>query len=359
MKIGLILNPYGEKQTAGLERSIFSLSKNIVEKGMQDEFTVFLKGRGGEKPIFLTNKDRFVRFLDVKFWLDLGFLGREKLDAYVFFTPVIPLFVRLKNVCVVVHDLGYLNLPANNLRQKAERFFIKFIHHRSLKRADKVIAVSEYTKKEIGIFFPDVLNKVEVVLNGFDKIKEDSAIKVDLPQAPFFLFLGVLKERKNPFRVIEAFEAFKKDSGSPALLVIAGRGNSKAEEMIKNSAYSDDIVYLGYVTDGERAFLYKNALAFVFPSLLEGFGLPILEAMSVGTPVITSNIGAMKEVAGEAALTVDPYSVPEITEAIKRIWVGDEFKKELAKKGLERSSLFSWEKAGSNYLEIIHGFTTK
>ncbi|MCE9629064.1 MAG: glycosyltransferase family 4 protein [Candidatus Vogelbacteria bacterium] len=356
MKVGLILHPYGEKMAAGLGRSIFSLAKSIVEGGPETQFTIFLKDTKMVEPFSETKNWIPVTLPGHLFWLDFGLFRKNDLDVYVFFTPVMPLFVKLKKTVLVVHDLGYLNLPANGIRQYLSRMAVKLVHRHSLMRVDKIIAVSDYTKSEIEKFYPEVVDKVVVILNGFNKINANNleAVK-QLPDHDFFLFVGVLKDRKNPMGVVKAFDLFKERTHSHNILVFAGKNdNSEVSKLINESKYKNDIFCLGYVSEKQLAYLYKKALALVFPSLLEGFGMPILESMDVGTPVITSDRGAMKEVAGVAAYLVNPDSVEDICLAMEKISSDENLRSNLTELGLERSKNFSWEKAAKGYLKIIY-----
>lgn len=356
MKIGLILHPYGEKTAAGLGRSIFSLSKNIVENDIKNEYTIFVKGQNVPIPQFLTNNWKLCRLAESFFWLDRGLSKENQMDVYVFFTPVMPIFYKPANAIVVVHDLGYRHIPASSPREWLTRLVIRLIHWWTLSRANRIVCVSNYTLMEVISFAPWVKNKVEVIYNGFNDLTVNKFVKPNIPEGPFFLFTGVLKKRKNILKVIKAFEEFKNKTGLPHILVLAGRKDDATlvSKAINVNKYHDDIICLGYVSDDELAYLYRNTTCFVFPSLLEGFGMPILEAMNAGAPVITSNIGAMKEVAGGAAYLVDPHSIQSISIAMEKLVLDFGFRENLIGLGFKRARQFSWKKAGKSYITLIH-----
>lgn len=358
-KIGLILSPYGEKHAAGLGRSIFSLAESIIANDPDTIFTVFLKGSNTPNPEFKSKNFKVKRLPDHPLWLDFGLRTEEKLDVYIFFTPVMPLFVKCSNSIVVVHDLAYREIKSESIKEFFVRFVLGFVHRNALNKAKKIIAVSKYTKDTILSYYPKINpEKIVVIYNGFNSIRSksmnESKTKID---NPYFLFVGVLKKRKNVLRLIEAFEIYKKTHNNNYNLVLVGKaGEREVEEKIKNSQFKKDIILTGYISDSDLFSLYSNAATFVFPSLIEGFGMPILEAMSIGTPVITSNIGAMREIAGEAGYLVDPYSPQSIADGMYCVVDDESLRKALILKGFERVKEFSWDKAGNKYCEIINLF---
>jgi glycosyltransferase involved in cell wall biosynthesis len=359
MTVGLVLHPYGEKHAAGLGRSIFSLAKEIIEQNPQTHYVIFLKGFDTPDPVFETSNFEVKRIKSSLFWLDKGLPNDGSVDVFLFFTPVMPVWKKLQKTIVMVHDLGHLHTQPRNMRQRFSRILIRFIQRRTLRRATHIVAISEYTKSEVEHFVPEATSKISVIYNGFNQVCALGEDTVSV-QKPFFLFVGVVKKRKNPLRVLQAFEIFKKETGLPYTLVFAGRADSKSfVNMVTQSPYAKDIILLGYVSEPSLCWLYRNTKAFVFPSLLEGFGMPILEAMSVGAPVITSNIDAMKEVAGEAALLVNPMEPREIAGAMKEIMSDKELRDSLITKGFQRATDFSWQKAGKEYSVLLGGLVKK
>ncbi|GAI15126.1 unnamed protein product, partial [marine sediment metagenome] len=175
-------------------------------------------------------------------------------------------------------------------------------------------------------------------------------------ETPYILWVGRMYHHKNLTRLLYAYnKLIKTYQGIKHQLVLCGMkgwGYPSFVKTIENLDLKDKVIFKGYVPDDVLKSIYANANLFVFPSLTEGFGFPILEAMSCRVPVITSNYGGMAEIAGDAALLVDPYDVDEIAEAIYRVLTDENLRKDLIKKGLERVSQFSWEKTARETLAV-------
>jgi glycosyltransferase involved in cell wall biosynthesis len=273
-------------------------------------------------------------------------LDKEKLDVFHSPAYTLPLAYRGRSV-VTVHDLAiYKNpewFPGKSLI--GQNFSTKTLVPNSLKRAEKIIAVSEHTKKDIIEIFKIKPGKIDVIYEGvefrnlpskkeavcgleakvcFDDIKVKYGLKDD-----YILFLGTIEPRKNIVNLIKAFQAIalkNKKFGEKYQLILAGaKGwkHKKIFEEIENSNKklgSKNIVkYIGYVPGQEKFFLLKYASCFVFPSLYEGFGLPVLEAMSLGIPTITSKISSLPEITGDAVFLIDPYKKEEIAIALEKV----------------------------------------
>jgi len=350
--IGLVLHPFKDTNSAGLGRSIYNLAREIIAQDTKNQYIIFTKGEK-ESPQFEGDNWRVIALPEKPLWLDRYLYGyRNQLDAFVFFTPVAPLFWKPKRMLVVVHDMGAWVLNARTLKHR----IIQFVQKRTLKRATRIVAVSETTKTNLTQFMPEVKGKISVVHNGFDAVVSGEASEVTEIQKPYFLFLGVLKSRKNPLGVVKAFEIFKKKTKGEHSLVFAGSYDPEGDVVraVSESPYKDNISMLGRVSDSERSWLYKNAHAFVFPSLFEGFGLPILEAMSVGVPVITSEGGATEEVSGGAAVLVDPKNSDDIAEGMSIVSNDEKKRAKHIEDGLEHVKTFSWRKAGGEYVTHIN-----
>ena len=169
--------------------------------------------------------------------------------------------------------------------------------------------------------------------------------KYNLPQK-YILYLGTIEPRKNIERIVKAFKKYKKEVSDDLKLVIVGKKGWKYDNIMKLiESMETDIIITGYIDEDDKIPIYKLAQIFVFPSLYEGFGMPILEAMAAGTPVITSNISSMPEVAGEAGILVDPFNEDEIFEAYRKILSDKELRREMIQKGLEQAKKFEWKKS--------------
>lgn len=354
IKIGVLLDPYNEKEPGGLGRSIFELCKALIEVDTQNSYIVYVK-KTLSQPLQFRGSHWSVVPLNVKrLWFAGGFGMDRTLDAYVFFTPVVPLFFKPKKSIVVALDFAYLSIPAQSIKDKLQAMLLYRIHKRSLTLATKIVAISEQTKQDTVRHFGIAPEKIVVRYIGYI---EPSKEKKELPvPSKYFLFAGVLKERKNVVGIIRAFAEFSKHETEHHLLVAGKRDGSYAHSLlalVEGLGITNRVQFLGYVTNEQLAYLYSKATALVFPSLIEGFGMPALEAMSVGLPVITSDQGALAEVAGSAALLVDPYNPSGIAAAMNRIATEVNVGQELRIKGYERVQEFSWKKTAQGLVSDI------
>lgn len=339
MRIGITLHPYGEKKPAGLGRAILEVVRAMLEIGRENEYTIFLKNPN-------LNPD-----LPGDNWKvsKISPQAVRKLDVCVFNTPVMPwwygIFGRAGKTAVIAYDFAYLYFSKNK--------FLKFIHSFALKRADLIISISEATKKDLIEIFKIPEEKIKVVYLGFNNICDILAVRPPsgVPEK-FFLFVGAIKERKNVHGIVEAFNLFKNSSNFPHKLVIAGNGSGEYFEKIKKMA-ERDVIFLGQISDSELSFLYQKAEALLYPSFIEGFGIPVLEGQACNLPVITSNTFSLPEVAGSGAVVVDPYKPSEIAEAMKKICQDQNFRQSLIERGRENSKKFSWVKTAHEILSIF------
>jgi glycosyltransferase involved in cell wall biosynthesis len=182
--------------------------------------------------------------------------------------------------------------------------------------------------------------------------------KYNLPHK-FILYLGNIEPRKNLGGLIRAYNHLRREQPdlSEYKLVIAGATGWKIGDTfveLNNSPYKDDVIFLGYVDKNDKAALYNLATVFVYPSFYEGFGFPPLEAMACGLPVVTSNISSLPEIVGGAALTIDPYNVQALSQAMIQVLDNEGLRDELSIKGLERAKNFSWQKTAQQYLDLFN-----
>ena len=258
-------------------------------------------------------------------------------------------------VVTIVYDMVYKVYPETMSRKT--RLMLNLSMERSCRRADAIITISEFSKTEIIKYLGVPPKKITVMPCGVDfrKFRPDYDI-ADINKAKskygttedYFLYLGTLEPRKNIERLIEAYCLLKKRRGDIPKLVIAGKKGWLYDTIftkVNILELGNDVIFTGYVDEIDAPVLMKGAVAFVFPSLYEGFGLPPLEAMACGTPVITSDTASMPEVAGDAAIMVDPYSVESISQAMERLLLDHNLRLQLIKKGLERASMFTWDRA--------------
>ncbi len=262
-----------------------------------------------------------------------------------------------------VHDLSHIRFKEYHPKERVE-YFERFLP-RSIQKSAKIVTISEFTKKELvdlGLCEPQ---KIEVIYNGVEEkfhpvSKEEfaaTAKKYGVKYRGYFLFVGTLEPRKNLKTLLEAYLGYLAKTSHPTPLLLAGGVGWRSEHFDKILQKALDTGYvrrLGYVSEEELIALYGGAKAFVFPSIYEGFGLPPLEAMACGTPVLASNASSIPEVVGDAGMLVDPLDSDEITRALTRLDEDEALRLILAKKGLARSQNFSWSKAVAKFDELIH-----
>ena len=296
---------------------------------------------------------------DIKFLLKRGKL---KCDLFHCLYSNHPLFFKGKQM-VTIHDLKYVLHPEfMGSKGKLKSIYLKNLMRHAAKHCQKLITVSESTRNDLLKVFPHMsglAERTEVVYEAATvSMKENPEIKERFHlDKPYFLYLGELRPHKNVGRVIEAFMKFKAElaEGADVRLIVAGKPHKSF--VMPAGSHRDDIIFTGYVKDDDAYTLYSNARAYCLPSLYEGFGLPILEAMKCGCPVITSDFSSTAEVAGDAGLLVDPLSVDAIADAMTKVYTDEAFRQELIEKGYAREKEFSWadtaEKTLAIYKEIL------
>ncbi len=242
---------------------------------------------------------------------------------------------------------------------------LDYLTAKGLKKARMVICVSENVRDIVAERFGIPSERMTVVHNGvgnhFRPYAEEETRRVLKERygvtGRFFVSVARLQARKNIARVLEAFDRFRRDSPSDVKLVLAGKKSWTSDEIdpaIERLGLRPHIIELGYVPHEDLPYLYGGAEMLVFPSLWEGFGLPVVEAMACGTPVVTSNVSSLPEVAGGAAVLVDPMSVDEIADGIHRLSEDGALRDSLRKRGLEWARSFTWEKTAERTLDVYH-----
>lgn len=308
------------------------------------------------KYLFKPPQDNFrLKFIQEPF----NVFFQRRIDIFHDLDARLPAYNRVKKI-VTVHDLNPLVSPdfasEDFLRMKIERYSTL------AREADIIISVSESTKKEIIKYLNFPEDKIVVIKEGvgaeFFPISTEEIHgvkdKYNLRQ-DYLLFVGDICVRKNMRKILEAFSFIAKKVTSYVELVLVGKlfyGHQEILDYLKKLDSGSRVRLVGYVPQKDLPALYSGAKMFVFPSLYEGFGLPILESMACGTPVITSNVSACPEVAGDAAILVDPTRVEQIAEAMLRLLKDNELCIDLKKRGLERVKSFTWEKAAKKTLDV-------
>jgi glycosyltransferase involved in cell wall biosynthesis len=254
---------------------------------------------------------------------------------------------------VTIHDLVWKFAPET--MRAISRMMERLLMPQAIKIADWIISDSSSTTMGLIELYPQVKNRVTEIYLGVTSFGDYQDIKLtcfDLEQ-PFFLFVGTLEPRKNLLRLLKAYSMLTDLERELCKFVIAGGagwGNLNLKNEIDALGLNSQVQLLGYVTDQQLAILYKNAKFLAMPSIYEGFGLPLVEANVFGTPVLTSNTSSLPEVAGEAALLVDPFSIDAIKQGLSKLICDQEFLASLEKKAYLNSTRFSWKKSAEKLI---------
>lgn len=286
-----------------------------------------------------------------------GKLGQpDIIHANNFFCPV---GLQHAKLVYTLHDVNFLEKP--EWSTEANRFVCFSGVFNAALYADMIIAVSAFSRSRFLHFFPFFpVDRIRVVHLGsrfvnMPTVKKSRMICADLESHPFFLTVGTLEPRKNLRRLLRTFARFTQKTPANFKLVLAGGQGWMEEDLstfIASLGITAEVILAGYVSDDQLSWFYRHCAAFLYPSLFEGFGLPVLEAMSLGAAVITSTTTSLPEVAGDAALLVDPENEKQLLAAMIKISQDDDLRQLLREKARKRSELFSWKKAASQVLEI-------
>ncbi|MEP7162748.1 MAG: glycosyltransferase family 1 protein [Candidatus Moraniibacteriota bacterium] len=346
MIIGIDASRAFLSRRTGIEEYSYQVIKHL-RAALPQEARVILYMRPGQGVDFTLPKNwKIKRLWAPRLWTQ-GRLSLEMLlhmpDTLFVPAHVVPL-IHPKKTIVTIHGLEYEICPESY--SFSDRWYMRLSILFSCRFAEKIIAVSENTQRDLLRLYHVPAEKVTVIYEGFNEEGNGRGKTGESQNKPFFLFVGRLEERKNIARVIEAFDVFKEKTGSSHQLILAGKpgyGYKKIKEQRTKSKYSEDILEPGYVSEEKKWELLKNAEAFLFPTLYEGFGIPVLEAQSVGTPVITSNTSSLPEVAGDGAILVDPLQPEAIALAMESLVANQEKRADIIVKGRSNTARFSWQ----------------
>ncbi len=287
-----------------------------------------------------------------KLWthIRLGFkLLTKPVDKFLF-TNAVPLLSR-GEVIVTIHDLGFLKNP--ELYHPLERIYQKLAHNIAISKAKKIITVSEASKQDIIKYYPKVKDRIKVIYLGWDEedfkpgVSDSIKEKYNLPDN-YILYIGRVETKKNIQNLIKGYKLLKTDWP----LVLAGRPGNYGYNEIKKLA-NDKVIFLGYIPQTDYPQLLASAKLFVFPSKFEGFGMPILEAMASGVPVVCSDMPVLHEVGNNAVSYFNPDDINDIAEKLQNLIDDRGLRQELIDRGLEKVKQFSWSRCARQTLEYI------
>ncbi len=360
MKIGFVAEPYEESGASGMGYMVWELLKHLPAAGKQHEFTIYSSRpiQSGLVNVPIRNVIVPRGLVGKLFWF---LWTKEDIDVLLFITPLLPLILpsRIKAV-PICPELVSQKITPGSLGDK----LVAFVRDHLLmpicfRRATSIITISQATMQDIMKYYRVPSGSITIIYVGFQDLTpyRETAPPVDEHMKPYFFFTGRVKPRKNVHGIVSAFIQFKKRTNADCKLVIAGKTGdgyyrSMTEELTRNGL-RNDVFFVGYVPTESLCSYYMHAVAFVFPSLNEGFGMPVVEAMHLGTPVITSSLSSLPEAAGDAGLLVDPYNVEDISRAMEKIFSDRRLRAEMIEKGHAQAKKFSWEKTAHEYLLFL------
>lgn len=364
MRVAINCRSFLTKQPTGIGRYAYHLVKSFAEIDHDNEYRLYANGG-----LFNFNK-RLPRFNARNFvarhdWFSRGPAAVLK-DADVYHVPSPGPWATPPAVptVVTVHDVIFKAFPQGHTPQTLEAGERQFADIKA--KAAKIICCSRSTANDLQKYIQVPKEKIAMVYQGIDRDifhpldagerpAADKLLKACGIDGPYLLSVGTIEPRKNLVNVIRAFHRLKTNGRFKGKLAVVGmRGwlHSDIGKITEQLALTKEIIFLGYVTDQALRYLYNRAEVFVFPSFYEGFGFPILEAFSCGVPVVTSNVSSCPEIAGDAALTVDPNSADDITRAVERLLRDAALRDDLVRKGKRRAGEFDFRKTAQQTLEI-------
>jgi len=370
MHIGIDAHAIGARQ-GGNETYIANLIKSLAEIDGDNLYTIYLADAGAAaqwRESFATRYKNFsLRLLPpptplvrVPVYLTYELFRRPVDVLHVQYTA--PPFCRVP-VVVTIHDLAFERMPETFTRRGS--FQLKLTVRRTAKKAARIATVSEYSRQDLLDIYKLPPEKVVVTYNGVESsFTTQPSVQNEVEEIrrrfgisrDFLLAVGSLQPRKNLVRLIRAYARLRSERQDfRPQLVIVGRKLWLANEIfdeVKKQRWADDVILTGYVADEDLPALYRAARAFVYPSLFEGFGLPPLEAMACGTPVVTSDVSSLPEIAGDAALLIDPNDERALANALIEVVNNDRLRAELREKGIAQAKKFTWRDAAEKTLRL-------
>lgn len=371
MLIGIDGNEANVSQKVGVSVYTLNLLKYFQKKANNEiNFLVFLR----DKPLpDLPPENSFFRyqiipskFLWSQFFLPLHLFFKKNIN--VFFAPAhySPRFLKIPLV-VTIHDLSFFYYPDEFL--KTDLYKLKNWTKYSVEKAKKIIAVSKTTKKDLIKFYNLEDERIAVIYNGYEKKAKDFFAKngkyelkiknfikkFKITAKKYILYVGTIQPRKNLNILIEAFLKFKKNNPDYKLVIAGKKGwlYQKIFEKVIELNLKKEVIFTDYIDDAMLVYLYKNAFCFVMPSLYEGFGIPLLEAMDNNCPVISSFTSSLPEIGDNACLYFDPKNSDDLYNKLITLKNNQHLRQELIKKGKERIKNFSWQKCAEETLMIL------
>ncbi|MCL5267430.1 MAG: glycosyltransferase family 4 protein [Bacteroidetes bacterium] len=370
----IAVSGYIGKKKTGIGRVLEEVLKNAAELERSNEFYLFVnKDQEDLLQVAWPTNINLVRYHVSKetpigniLWHQYGFQHFvRKFDCQIALIPNFSLLLwKAAPTVVIIHDTieFVVRDKFSNLRMIYRHVAVPLM----AKKSDLIVTVSNTSRMDIVKFTHVDDSKIRVIYNGFDRLRfreiDDSSVeralgKYGLKPHSYLLYVGTVDHPgKNLFTVLEAYIKLRQNNGISEKMVVVGSkgfGYQAIESLANDSGYQEDILFLGYINDDDLPYFYAGARLFCFLSLYEGFGLPLLEAMACGCPVVTSNNSALAEVAGDAAMKVPPLNVEMVAKAIYRLLSDDRIRTHYIERAKRRSAMFSWDESASKYLSLF------
>jgi len=349
-----------ENKLEGIGWFTYETLKRITANHPEHEFIFIFDRKPSPEFIFAPNVKAVVAHPQARHpilwylffeWGIPAILKKHKCDLFISTDGWVSLRSNIKTFNVI-HDLNFEEYP--EFIPWLVRKYYHIFFHRFARKADRIATVSEYTRQDLVKRYNCDYNTIDVVYNGAHSIyhplkpNEVSLVREKLSAGcPYFVFVGLIHPRKNLKNILLAFESFKKKTTNKFKFVVVGEKkwwNEDLDKVYQSMEYKDDVVFLGRLHIKELQQVLASAFALLYASFFEGFGIPILEAMTCGVPVITSELTSMPEVGGEAALYANPFSHQSIAEKMLELYNSNDLRKSLIAKGFEQSKQFSWDR---------------
>jgi len=365
MKHKIIINTLSLLSSiTGIGRYTYEISKEI--KNSRDFSANFYYGYLSKNLLEPTQKvaTKSIKSIVTSNWL-IKRVARWIIDIKTLFLPkydiywepnFIPFkYIKAKKVVISVHDFSFILYKEYHPKERVKYFEQHFF--KRIKRSDIIITGSNFTKQEIIDRLKIDANRVKVIYHGINhnqfKVLKKSNINMRLPKK-FILSVGSIEPRKNLLGLLKSYDLLSIDLKKEYKLVLVGFKGWNNKDIIKiinkNKNY---IQYLGYLSEEDLVKAYNLASLFVYPSFYEGFGLPPLEAMACGTPVVTSNVSSLPEVGGDAVVYCNPYDINDIKEKIEMVLNNETLQQQMIEKGLQRAKKFTWEQSANEHMKVF------
>ncbi len=355
----------------GIGRFSLEILSRVAKSHPEHEFIFIFDRPYDEKFIFSKNIIPVVigpqarhPFLFI-IWFEISVLRvLKKYRADVFLSPdgFLSLRAKLPQIAVI-HDINFEHYPKD--LPPLVLWYYKTFFPRFVRKATQIVTVSEFSKTDLIQTYQTKADKVNIVYNGVktnyspieDAMKQEVK-RINTSDCDYFLYVGALHPRKNLVNLFKSFDIYKERWKTSTKLVVVGNKmwwTKSIQEGYEQMTYKDEVVFIPHQSTKELRKIYGAATALVYISYFEGFGIPIIESFACGTPVITSNVTSMPEVAGDAAIIVDPFNIDQIVESLREIEIDSKLRNELIDRGYARCKLFNWDNSAVQMWKVLEG----